>query len=191
MLRSLLNRLLLLARAIALALGQVLLRWGGVERDEAGGGLQESESDGAGDEAPPEAEPDEHEPDSRSMPELVTTAISLLLIALLAAAILYDGYATGASTPAAIEITVDIDATHQAGDAFYIPFDVHNNGDQTIEQALITFEVYDGDNLVEQTETVIPVLGEHGSVSGVLVLATDPALLHIEARASTFQTSEE
>lgn len=189
----LLASVLALARSAAGRIGTWLVRWSGREesgqrddrRDDASDEIDRSEAQPT---APTESDAENR---ARSTPQIVTTAISLLLIVLLAGAILYDGYAGNGTAPAGVEIDMVMEEVRRDGDAFYIPFEAHNTGDQTIEQVLIAFEVRDGEEIVEDTETVITLLGERGSVSGVLVLDRDPAGLEIEARVMTFLIAEE
>jgi uncharacterized protein (TIGR02588 family) len=127
----------------------------------------------------------------RSTAEKITTAICVLLIATLAGAILYEGYATGQSDPATVEVTVleaDIEAR---GDAFYVPVEIHNAGDQTVEEVAVSIEVLDGDEVVDEGETVVATLSEDEKIMAVLVLADDPAGLTIEAGVVTYQIAED
>lgn len=183
------------ARSMAGRLGARLVRWSGSGESQPHGERRDDadapdSADHAQDEPAAPGIPDATSPD-RSIPQLATTGVSLLLIVLLTAAILYDGYAGHGSAPAAVEVEVAVGEARQDGGVFYIPFEARNTGDQTIEQALIVFEARDGDEVVEETETVIPLLGERGSISGVLVLDRDPTGLDIEARVLTYQIAEE
>jgi uncharacterized protein (TIGR02588 family) len=125
----------------------------------------------------------------RSTAQQVTTAFSVLLIVGLAAAILYEGYAGTSPGAAILEAEVRIDQVEQHGEAYYLPVEVHNRGNRAVEEVLVAIEVYAGDELIEETETVIPRIGEQGSASSTLVLDRDPSSLRIEAAVSTFQES--
>jgi uncharacterized protein (TIGR02588 family) len=129
----------------------------------------------------------------RSIPQVVTTSISLLLIALLAAAILYEGYASGESRPAEMHVTINPAAAEQRGEALYIPYTVENLGDETVEVVMVTFEARRGDEVLLETETTIDLLGERSTINGMLLLETsdDPATLHLEAQVTSFQLAEE
>lgn len=195
MLRVLLTALVRLLRGLARGIGALLMRWGGDSRVVGSGPLmddddldhsgEDEDEDGEGSASPKPPE------SNRSTAEVVTTLVSLLLICVLAGAILYDGYATGASVPASVEITVAVGGASQVGDVFHVPFEARNTGDQTIESVLLLFTIRDGDDVIEETETVLTLLGERGSASGILVLQQDPAGLDIEAVVSTFQVAEE
>lgn len=127
----------------------------------------------------------------RTTPEKITTAISVLLIAVLAGAILYEGYASGQSDPARLEVTVLTEEIEQRGDAFYVPVEVVNEGDQTVEQVSVGIEVRDGEQIVDEAETVIATLAEDETLTAVVVLDQDPTGLTIETGIVTFQVVED
>lgn len=127
----------------------------------------------------------------RTTAEKITTAISILLIALLAGAILYEGYATGQADPATLEVEVRSDEIEQRGDAFYVPVEIVNSGDETVEEVTVSIEVLDGETVVDEAETVIATLGEAESVTAMLVLTEDPSNLQIDAGVVTFQVAED
>ena len=150
---------------------------------EAGSGANERANEEA-ESAPPDT-------GIRSTAEKITTAISVLLIVALAGAILYEGYATGQADPARLEVTVLEAEIEQRGDAFYIPFEVLNDGDQTVEEVTVSIEVLDGEEVVDEAETVIATLGEAETITAMLVVADDPTGLTIKAGVVTYQIAED
>lgn len=142
----------------------------------------------AGDDSP---EDDSPEDEGRTTAEKLTTLISVLLIAFLACAILYEGYATGQADPATLEVTVLMAEIEQRGDAFYIPIEILNDGDQTVEEVAVGIEILDGETVVDEAETVIATLGEAEIVTVVLILTEDPTGMTIEAGVVTFQVAED
>jgi uncharacterized protein (TIGR02588 family) len=146
---------------------------------------------GAGDRAGEEAESAPPDTGIRSTAERITTAISVLLIAALAGAILYEGYATGQSEPARLEVTVLEAEIEQRGDDFYIPIEILNDGDQTVEEVTVSIELRDGEEVVDDAETVIATLGEAETITAMLVVADDPTGLTIEAGVVTYQIAED
>lgn len=127
----------------------------------------------------------------RSRAEQITTAISVGLIVLLAGAILYEGYARGEDDPATIIVSVREAEIDQRGDAFYIPVEILNDGDQTVEEVTIGIELLDGETVVAEGETVVATLGESERVTAVMVVTDDPAGLTIEAGVVTYQIAED
>jgi uncharacterized protein (TIGR02588 family) len=126
----------------------------------------------------------------RTTPEKFTTTISVVLIVLLAVAILYEGYWKGQSDPATLEVVVRTDQIEQRGDSFYVPVEVHNDGDQTVEEVTVSIDVRNGDTVIQEAETVIATLGEAETVTAVIVLPSDPTGLTIEAGVVTYQIAE-
>ncbi len=131
------------------------------------------------------------ENEGRSTAEKVTTTISVLLIVALAGAILYEGYATGQADPARLSVTVLQDEIEQRDNRYYIPFEIINDGDQTVEEITVSIELLDGEEVVDEGETVIATLGEDEMVSAVLIVSDDPTGLTIEAGVVTFQIAED
>src|SRR5689334_12764633 len=95
----------------------------------------------------------------RSAAEWVTTGICLALIALLCGAVLYEGYAVDDDDPARIEVTVSADDAEQRGEAWYLPFEVENTGDQTVEEIVVVVELLQGEKAVAEAETTVTLLG--------------------------------
>lgn len=127
----------------------------------------------------------------RTAAQIFTTALSLLLIALLAGAILYEGYGDRGNNPARIEVEVRADEAEQRGEHWYVPILVRNLGDDTIEELVIGIDVSRGAEIVLETDTTIAQLGESAEASATLVLDEDPTTLTIEALPETFQVAEE
>jgi uncharacterized protein (TIGR02588 family) len=146
---------------------------------------------GASDRADEQDKPASTDTGLRSTAEKITTAISVLLIAALAGAILYEGYATGQAEPARLEVTVLEAEIEQRGDDFYIPIKILNDGDQTVEEVTVSIEVLDGEEVVDEAETVIATLGEAETITAMLVISDDPTGLTIEAGVVTYQIAED
>ena len=127
----------------------------------------------------------------RTTAEKITTAVSILLIAILAGAIIYEGYASGHDEPAILQVTVMSDQIDERDGNFYIPVEIHNDGDQTVEEIAVGIELLDGETVVDEAETVIATLGEDETIVAVLVVTDDPTGLTIEAGVVTYQIAEE
>ena len=128
----------------------------------------------------------------RSGAEMVTTAICVLLIALLCGAILYEGYAAGDDDPALVEVTVDAGEAEQRGEHWYVPFEVVNTGDETIQEIWVVVEGADGSGqTVVESETTVALLGETERASAMAVFETDPRELELTGRVRSFQIAED
>jgi uncharacterized protein (TIGR02588 family) len=131
------------------------------------------------------------EKQQRSAAEWATTGIAIALIVLLCGAIVYEGYAAGDNAPARIDVTVSSDQAEQRGEFWYLPFEVQNAGDQTVEEVVVVVELLQGDKSVAQTETTIALLGEQEHVPGVAVFDSDPRPYTAQGRARSFQIAED
>ena len=136
-------------------------------------------------------QPEQPQTAGRSTAQLITTVISVLLIALLAGAILYEGYVDRANSPAEIRVAVQTDQAEQRGEHWYVPILIRNLGDDTVEELVIAIDVRRGDETILETDTTIAQLGEAAETTATIVLDEDPADLTIDATAETFQVAEE
>lgn len=128
----------------------------------------------------------------RSAAEMVTTTICVLLIALVCGAILYEGYAAGDDDPAHVEVTVDAGGAEQRGALWYVPFEVANAGDQTIEEIWVVVEGADGTGqTVVESETTVQLLGESERAAAMAVFEADPRGLELTGRVRSFQIAED
>jgi uncharacterized protein (TIGR02588 family) len=127
----------------------------------------------------------------RSVAEWVTTAICVGLIVLLCGAILYEGHIAADDDPATIVVQASSDRAEQRAGQWYVPFEVRNGGDETVEEVLVVIELLDGEEVVGEAETTVLLLGEDERVSGMAVFADDPRPYSAQGRARSFQLPEE
>jgi uncharacterized protein (TIGR02588 family) len=128
----------------------------------------------------------------RSAAQMVTTTICVLLIALVCGAILYEGYAAGDDDPARVEVTVDAGGAEQRGALWYVPFEVVNDGDETVEEIWVVVEGADGTGqTVVESETTVQLLGESERASAMAVFEADPRELELTGRVRSFQIAED
>ncbi|MDQ3548736.1 MAG: hypothetical protein M3439_07935, partial [Chloroflexota bacterium] len=146
LLRTLGTALIRLLRQLAGRLAVWLHGWSANDppapdaRSDADGRAEEQLSQTtSGEDSPEDDSPkdDSPEDEGRTTVEKLTTVISVLLIAILASAILYEGYATGQADPATLEVTVLMAEIEQRGESFYIPVEILNDGDQTVEEVAV------------------------------------------------------
>ena len=91
----------------------------------------------------------------------------------------------------AAELGVGRHQIEQRAGGFYVPVEIRNDGDQTVEEVTVSIEVRDGETVTDEAETTIATLGESETLTAVLVLADDPAALTIDAGVVTFQIAED
>jgi uncharacterized protein (TIGR02588 family) len=123
---------------------------------------------------------------------MVTTAVCVLLIALVCGAILYEGYAAGDDDPAHVEVAVDAAQAEQRDGLWYVPFRVANHGDETIEEIWVVVEGADGSGqTVVESETTVALLGESEEAHAMAVFEADPRELELKGRVRSFQIAED
>jgi uncharacterized protein (TIGR02588 family) len=127
----------------------------------------------------------------RTTPERVTTGVCILLLTLLCAAILWEGYGKGEAEPAFIAVEIQSDEAEQVEDGWHVPFTIRNEGDATVEEVLVTIEGSRGGEVAVTRETTVALLGEGESVDGMMVFDEDPAELEFDGAAESFQLAEE
>ena len=127
----------------------------------------------------------------RTAAQMVTTTVCVLLIALVCGAILYEGYAAGDDDPARVEVAVDAGG-EQRGDLWYVPFEIANGGDETIEEIWVVVEGADGSGqTVVESETTVQLLGESERANAMAVFEADPRGLELTGRVRSFQIAED
>jgi uncharacterized protein (TIGR02588 family) len=127
----------------------------------------------------------------RNAAQWITTGVSVALIAVLAGLILYEGYIGPGGRPAALDVAVRPEGVERRGDRYYVPFTVTNRGDETVEEVTLDIQVMSADEVIEEAQTVVALLGEGSTERGMLVLDNDPAGLTIDAAVSSFQIADE
>jgi uncharacterized protein (TIGR02588 family) len=122
---------------------------------------------------------------SRSTAEWTTLIGSLVVVALLIGAALYEHFAREEVPGTWISIDVATDEAVQRDDLFYIPFTAANRGTKPAEDVTIMFTIERDGETVEESTVTVPFLPNSGSADGELITAFDPATHQIEARPAT------
>jgi uncharacterized protein (TIGR02588 family) len=126
-------------------------------------------------------------PKGRSAAEWTTLIVSVLVIAIIVGAALYEHFANGEPPGVQISVDVAIDRIDTRDGQNYVPFTVTNVGADPAQDVVVIFEIKQGDDTVEESTTDIAFLPNSGSVEGELVTALDLSAHTIEARVATFQ----
>lgn len=123
----------------------------------------------------------------QSMAEKTTLGVSMLVVAALVGAALFEHF--GREEPAGTWVTVEVasERAERRGDRFYVPFAVANAGAEPAEEVEVVFEVTRGEEVLEESTTTIAFLPATGSAAGELVTEFDPATHGITARVGTLQ----
>ena len=124
----------------------------------------------------------------RTAAEWTTLAVSIVVVAGLVGAGLYE-YSRRDDAPGAwINVELATDETERREDQHYIPYTVENVGDQPAEGVVVVFEVKAGAEVVEESTTEIAFLPSRGRAEGEMVTALDPATHELSARVATLQS---
>ena len=122
---------------------------------------------------------------ARDVPEVVTLAISIAVVAALVAGVVYVQIGGGDQLPA-IEARASLDDVRAEGGRFYLPVEIENTGDQTAEAVLVVVVQRVGDQDVEH-ELLIDYLAGHGTADATAVLAEDPRSAEVKIEVRSFQ----
>jgi uncharacterized protein (TIGR02588 family) len=115
---------------------------------------------------------DEREPPP---PTIVEWSGHLLSILLLLTLVGYVGWmAFQPSTPIAFDYRVLKEEISERGGSWVLPVEVHNQGSSGILDILITAELKDGEEVVDQADISLPLLGPDESVRVELWFDEDP-----------------
>lgn len=126
-------------------------------------------------------------PDGRSAAEWTTLGVSVVVVAALIGAALYEEF--GRSEPAGQRLSVELEVAEaeRRGDAYYVPYTVRNEGRAPAESVVVAFEVARGGEVLEESTADIGFLSSRGRAEGELVTALDPAAHELTARIASLQ----
>ena len=122
----------------------------------------------------------------RNRAEWVTLAISIVILAAFIGAALYEQFVNTEPAGAILRVELQLDQTERRGDRFYVPFAVRNTGGDPASDVTVLFEVRQGEEVIEESDTVIPFLPSDGQETGEAVLMSDPAEYVVSAEVGNF-----
>jgi len=92
--------------------------------------------------------------------------------------------------PSGVRISVEVlaaEAEMRDGQT-YIPFAVRNDGAEAGKDVVVTFEISDGEAVVEETTVTIALLASHETHQGELVTTLDVGTHTLEGRVGAVKT---
>ena len=122
----------------------------------------------------------------RSPAEWTTLAISVATIAIFLALVTWL-YFRGSEEPPVISVTVDTEAVREDDGAFYLPIEIVNDGDATVENAQVEGTLDTGEGEPQVASITIDFLGGGERVNGTLVFSSDPREGDLEVGPTSFQ----
>jgi len=120
----------------------------------------------------------------RHVAEVVTLVVSIAVVALLVAGVLYVQVARGDRLPA-IDVTVSLDEVRADGERFYLPVKIENTGDQAAEAVRVVVLQRVGERDLEH-ELLIDYLAGRGSADATAVLTRDPRQAEVRVEVRSF-----
>jgi uncharacterized protein (TIGR02588 family) len=120
----------------------------------------------------------------RHVAEVVTLVVSIAVVALLVAGVLYVQVARGDRLPA-IDVTVSLETVRADGERFYLPVKIENTGDQAAEAVRVVVLQRVGERELEH-ELLIDYLAGRGSADATAVLTRDPRQAEVRVEVRSF-----
>lgn len=120
----------------------------------------------------------------RHVAEVVTLVVSIAVVALLVAGVLYVQVAQGDRLPA-IDVTVSLDEVRAEGERFYLPVKIENTGHQAAEAVRVIVLQRVGERELEH-ELLIDYLAGRGSADATAVLTRDPRQAEVRVEVRSF-----
>ena len=127
-------------------------------------------------------------PPARSGAEWTTLGASALVVLALLGATLAEVFLR--DDPSGVRISVEVlaaEAEMRDGQT-YIPFAVRNDGAEAGKDVVVTFEISDGEAVVEETTVTIALLASHETHQGELVTTLDVGTHTLEGRVGAVKT---
>ena len=122
---------------------------------------------------------------ARDLPELVTLATSVAVVAALVIGVLYVQVARGDRLPA-IDATALLDEVRVEGGRYYLPVEIENTGDQAAEAVLVVVVQRVGEQDVEH-ELLIDYVAGGATADATVVLREDPRRVEVRVEVRSFQ----
>ena len=124
--------------------------------------------------------------EGRSPAEWTTLAISVATIAIFLALVTWL-YFRGSEEPPIISVQVDTEAVREDSGSWYLPVEIVNDGDVTVENAQVEGTLDTGEGEPQVASITVDFLGGGERVSGTLVFSSDPREGELEVGPTSFQ----
>lgn len=121
----------------------------------------------------------------RSLPEVVITIMSVLVVAGLIAYALGQEQQRREADPANVNLIFDASRAIYQNGAYFIPYVVSNDSSHAIDSADMVIEVLDGDQVVESSAISLVSLPLDGRQSGIYASRYDPETHELRGRLTS------
>lgn len=122
----------------------------------------------------------------RSTAEWTTLAVSIALILGLVGLVTYL-YISGDNRPPIVEAIPLIEEVRQEGNAYYVPIEVTNRGDQTAEEVQVQAALSNPEGQQETAQFTIPFLAGGETTTGTAVFSEDPSAGELTVGAVSYR----
>jgi len=122
----------------------------------------------------------------RNAAEWVTLTVSIVVLATFIGAALYEQFALTEPSGVILRVELQLDQAVRRGDRFYVPFEVTNTGGDPASDVAVRFEVRRTEEVIEESDMVVPFLPSDGVEAGEAVLMSDPAQFEVTAEVGNF-----
>ena len=112
--------------------------------------------------------------------------VSIVILTAFIGAALYEQFVNTEPAGAILRVELQLDQTERRGDRFYVPFEVTNTGGDPASDVAVRFEVRQGEEVIEESDMVVPFLPSDGVEAGEAVLMSDPAQFEVTAEVGNF-----
>jgi uncharacterized protein (TIGR02588 family) len=109
----------------------------------------------------------------RGVAEWVTLGVSLAILLGIFGGVSYL-YLQGEEQPARIETEANLEDLRFEGDVFYLPVEVVNSGDQTVEEVVVQAELDTGSGPPVSAEITVTFLAGGERAKGTFIFGSDP-----------------
>jgi uncharacterized protein (TIGR02588 family) len=122
----------------------------------------------------------------RNAAEWVTLTVSIVILAVFIGAAFYEQFALTEPSGAILRVELQLDQAERRGDRFYVPFEVTNTGGDPASDVAVRFEVRQAEEVIEESDMVVPFVPSDGVEAGEAVLMSDPAQFEVTAEVGNF-----
>jgi uncharacterized protein (TIGR02588 family) len=123
---------------------------------------------------------------ARSAAEWTTLAISAAVLVGIVGLILWLAYRTD-DLPPTITVEANLEQIREESSGYYVPITIRNDGDATVQDAIISGELDTGSGQPESAEVTISFLASHEEVSATLVFRSDPTTGDFSAAVTSYK----
>jgi uncharacterized protein (TIGR02588 family) len=141
---------------------------------------------GARDSRSPEQDDGNDQGSGRTAAELITLAVSIAIVLGIVGLIAWLNL-RGSEEPVSIIVKPLVEERWEADSEYYLPVEILNDGDATVEDVQIEAELILGDDPPVTAQLSVPFLAGGERARGTFVFGEDPAQAELTVRATSYK----